>query len=231
LCPVDFPALVPGCATSPACRDFCCVEFIADNVHRRRLTLPPCRDCCRVVGSRSGGPGGAVAAACGCLIGKRELAPASPCFLVVSLVSPVALPRLSCRCCRVPQRRLKRHSHPFRVPTGVLALEPFAQAQGRSAVLPHQGGSHQSASLRLAGFKTRRLAHMLDSLVRVSRRAEWKARKPTPRACRCTMARRMGARFVPRPPQQQNNGQHPARACADATACAGSHLASSGGPA
>lgn len=96
---------------------------------------------------------------------------------------------------------------------------------------PTTRGSRQSASLRLAGFQTRRLAHMLDSLVRVSRRAEWKARQPTPRACRCTAARPVGARFVPRPPQWQNNGQCSAHACANATACAGSHLESSGGPA
>ena len=51
---------------------------------------------------------------------------------------------------------------------------------------PPERGSRPSASLRLAGFQTRRLAHMLDSLVRVSRRAEWKARQPTPRARRCT---------------------------------------------
>jgi hypothetical protein len=95
---------------------------------------------------------------------------------------------------------------------------------------PANRGSRQSASLRLTGFQTRRLAHMLDSLVRVSRRAEWKARQPAPRACRCTTARHMGARFVPRPPQWRNNGRCSVHACANATACASSHLESSGGP-
>eukprot|EP00253_Pinus_taeda_P005146 PITA_05146 len=52
---------------------------------------------------------------------------------------------------------------------------------------PPQGReSRPLASLCLAGFQTRRLAHMLDSLVHVSRRVEWKARQPTPRARRCT---------------------------------------------
>ena len=47
---------------------------------------------------------------------------------------------------------------------------------------PPERGSRPSASLRLAGFQTRRLAHMLDYLVRVSRQVEWKAHQP----CRCT---------------------------------------------
>ncbi|KAI3493678.1 hypothetical protein L1887_40882 [Cichorium endivia] len=46
------------------------------------------------------------------------------------------------------------------------------------------GGCRQSASLRLAGLLTRRLAHMSDSLVRVSRRAEWGAHRPVPGARR-----------------------------------------------
>ncbi|RWR98299.1 Protein TAR1 [Cinnamomum micranthum f. kanehirae] len=44
---------------------------------------------------------------------------------------------------------------------------------------PRRGGSRQSASLRLTGLLARRLAHMSDSLVRVSRRAEWGARRPS----------------------------------------------------
>jgi len=55
---------------------------------------------------------------------------------------------------------------------------------------------------------------------RLVTRVEWKARQPTPRACRCTAARPKGARFVPRPPQRQTNRQYSTRACADATACA-----------
>lgn len=41
-----------------------------------------------------------------------------------------------------------------------------------------QVGSHYSASLRLTGFNTHRLARMSDSLVRVSRRVGWEARRP-----------------------------------------------------
>ena len=64
---------------------------------------------------------------------------------------------------------------------------------------PPERGSRPLASLRLAGFQTRRLAHMLDSLVRVSRRVEWKARQPTPRARRCTRpATRAHASFLDR---------------------------------
>src|SRR5262245_52419620 len=53
---------------------------------------------------------------------------------------------------------------------------------------PLGGGSRRSASLRLTGFLARRLAHMSDSLVRVSRRVEWGARRPAPgaRSCRGT---------------------------------------------
>ncbi|XLR31036.1 hypothetical protein S83_058936 [Arachis hypogaea] len=42
----------------------------------------------------------------------------------------------------------------FRVPTGMLSLEPFTEDQGRSAVQP-PGGSRQLASLRPAGLFTR----------------------------------------------------------------------------
>jgi len=41
-----------------------------------------------------------------------------------------------------------------------LSLEPFAQAQGRSAMHPMERGSRPSASLRLAGLQTHRLAHI-----------------------------------------------------------------------
>src|SRR5660398_177928 len=47
----------------------------------------------------------------------------------------------------------------------MLQLEPFTEDQGRPAVI-----TRSSASLRLPGFSTRRLARMSDSLVRVSRR-------------------------------------------------------------
>jgi len=62
---------------------------------------------------------------------------------------------------------------------------------------PPERGSRPSASLHLAGFQTRRLAHMLDSFVCVSRWVEWKARQPTPRARRCTRpAARAHASFL-----------------------------------
>ena len=55
----------------------------------------------------------------------------------------------------------------------MLQLEPFTEDQGRPAVI-----TRSSASLRLPGFSTRRLARMSDSLVRVSRRVGWGARRP-----------------------------------------------------
>ena len=55
----------------------------------------------------------------------------------------------------------------------MLQLEPFTEDQGRPAVI-----TRSSASLRLPGFRTRRLARMSDSLVRVSRRVGWGAHRP-----------------------------------------------------
>ncbi|KAF3342125.1 hypothetical protein FCM35_KLT00763 [Carex littledalei] len=55
----------------------------------------------------------------------------------------------------------------------MLQLEPFTEDRGRPAVI-----TRSSASLRLPGFSTRRLARMSDSLVRVSRRVGWGARRP-----------------------------------------------------
>src|SRR4029078_811363 len=54
------------------------------------------------------------------------------------------------------------------------------------------GGSRPLASLRRTGLLARLLAHLSDSLVRVSRRAEWGTRRPTPgaRRCRSTPRRR-----------------------------------------
>src|ERR1700732_3148967 len=58
----------------------------------------------------------------------------------------------------------------------MLTLKPFTEDHGRSMVLPFvTGGSHLSGSLRLNGFAAHRLAYMLDSLVRVSRRVGWRA--------------------------------------------------------
>jgi len=69
----------------------------------------------------------------------------------------------------------------FRVPTGVLQLEPFTEDQGRPAVRPVRA-SRSSASLRIPGFRTRRLARMSDYLVRVTRRVGWGARRPLQRS-------------------------------------------------
>src|SRR5512140_1989633 len=55
----------------------------------------------------------------------------------------------------------------------MLRLEPFTKDRGRPAVI-----TRSLASLRLPGFSTRRLARMSDSLVRVSRRVGWGARRP-----------------------------------------------------
>ena len=54
----------------------------------------------------------------------------------------------------------------------MLALKPFAETHGRSMV---QAQAIPPVSfLTLHGFSTHQLAYMLDSLVRVSRRAGWK---------------------------------------------------------
>ena len=63
----------------------------------------------------------------------------------------------------------------------MLQLEPFTEDQGRPAVRPVRA-SRSSASLRIPGFRTRRLARMSDSLVRVSRRVGWGARRPLQRS-------------------------------------------------
>src|SRR6478672_11317660 len=54
----------------------------------------------------------------------------------------------------------------------MLALKPFAEAHGRSMV--HLTVPTKVRLLALHGFTTHQLAYMLDSLVRVSRRADWK---------------------------------------------------------
>ncbi|KAG9438634.1 hypothetical protein H6P81_021410 [Aristolochia fimbriata] len=73
--------------------------------------------------------------------------------------------------------------HHLSVPAGMLTLEPFSEDLGRSTVQPARG-SRQSASFApFYGFgRPLTRTHMSDSLVRVSRRVEWGARWPTPRA-------------------------------------------------
>jgi hypothetical protein len=54
----------------------------------------------------------------------------------------------------------------------MLALKPFAEAHGRSLV---QAQAIPTVRLlALHGLSTHQLAYMLDSLVRVSRRVNWK---------------------------------------------------------
>ncbi|CAL9036983.1 unnamed protein product [Musa banksii] len=57
-------------------------------------------------------------------------------------------------------------------------------------------GSRPLASLCLPGFRTRRLARMSDSLVRVSRRVGWGAHWPMPRSRVCLAGHADGARHV-----------------------------------
>ncbi|CAL9143966.1 unnamed protein product [Musa hybrid cultivar] len=57
-------------------------------------------------------------------------------------------------------------------------------------------GSRPLASLCLPGFRTRRLARMSDSLVRVSRRVGWGAHWPMPRSHVCPAGHADGARHV-----------------------------------
>ena len=90
-------------------------------------------------------------------------------------------------------------------------------------------GSHQSASLRLTGLLARRLAHMSDSLVRVSRRAEWRAHWPVPGARRCRSTPE-GARCQPRSRRRRLRRLNDCRALASAPIRTGPRPESIGGP-
>lgn len=95
-----------------------------------------------------------------------------------------------------------------------------------------QGGSRPSASLRLPGFRARRLARMSDSLVRVSRRVGWGAHRPVPGAC----GRHMGAVLTthaasPAVPTAYPRAGSTARASAADTARNGPYPEPSGEPA
>ena len=83
----------------------------------------------------------------------------------------------------------------------MLQLEPFTEDQGRPAVI-----TRSSASLRLTGFSTRRLARMSDSLVRVSRRVGWGARRPMRPQRSAAGARGERARGL-RPHRRHNPGR------------------------
>ncbi len=83
----------------------------------------------------------------------------------------------------------------------MLQLEPFTEDQGRPAVI-----TRSSASLRLPGFSTRRLARMSDSLVRVSRRVGWGARGPVPWARGCPEGHAVRRAPRPRPRRRRSTG-------------------------
>jgi hypothetical protein len=69
-------------------------------------------------------------------------------------------------------------------------VHPFAEARG----------SRRSVSLRLPGFRARRLARTSDSSVRVSRRVGWGARRPSPGARGCPPRGAPPRRRALRPP-------------------------------
>ncbi|KAM7459738.1 hypothetical protein LguiA_036274 [Lonicera macranthoides] len=72
---------------------------------------------------------------------------------------------------------------------------------------------------------------MSDSLVRVSRRAEWGARRPVPGARRCPKARRDGARCQPRSGRRRLRGHINSPGLAAAPIRTGPRPESIGGPA
>lgn len=91
-----------------------------------------------------------------------------------------------------------------------------------------RGASRSSASLRFPGFETRQLARMSDSLVRVSRRVGWGARRPLQRGAPRGTPR--GAR-VPAVPTTATGGARCPRALAASTADNSPRPEPSGGPA
>lgn len=114
----------------------------------------------------------------------------------------------------------------------MLTLEPFTEDHGRSMVHPHEEGSHLSVSLRLNGFATHRLAHMLDSLVRVSRRVGWKARnRQRPERAGARRPATSGARLQSPTGAAASAGSSQPRFCPAKPAHADQRPALSGGPA
>ena len=94
-----------------------------------------------------------------------------------------------------------------------------------------RGGSHLSGYFRLRGFATHRLAYMLDSLVRVSRRVGWKAQSASVSSAQVhdSPPRVAHASFLGR--RDGIGGPTRARSCPAAPAHADQRPASSGGPA
>ena len=117
----------------------------------------------------------------------------------------------------------------------MLTLKPFTEDHGWSMVLPPPlggSGSHLSVSLRLNGFAAHRLAYMLDSLVRVSRRVGWRAQYASVPSAQLVFVHHgvAPARFVPRPPPRHRR-ETTSRSCPAAVAHADQRPALSGGPA
>ncbi|CAA7015417.1 unnamed protein product [Microthlaspi erraticum] len=81
-------------------------------------------------------------------------------------------------------RALQRHPFSGLVDSaGMLTLEPFSDDQGRSAV--HPRGIPPISFLAPYGFNHPLTRTHVRPLVRVSRRVEWGAHRPTPGARRC----------------------------------------------
>ncbi|CAA7398798.1 unnamed protein product [Spirodela intermedia] len=78
-----------------------------------------------------------------------------------------------------------RHSSPSFGSRRPCSTRTLLRRSGSAGGAPLGGGSRRSVSLRLAGFRTRRLARTSDSSVRVSRRVGWGARRPSPGARGC----------------------------------------------
>ncbi|CAL9143547.1 unnamed protein product [Musa hybrid cultivar] len=92
-------------------------------------------------------------------------------------------------------------------------------------------GSRPLASLCLPGFRTRRLARMSDSLVRVSRRVGWGAHWPMPRSHVCPAGHADGARHVLDRIDGIPSNERSVRASAVDAARIDPHPEPSGGPA
>ncbi|CAL9141300.1 unnamed protein product [Musa hybrid cultivar] len=92
-------------------------------------------------------------------------------------------------------------------------------------------GSRPLASLCLPSFRTRRLARMSDSLVRVSRRVGWGAHWPMPRSRVCPAGHADGARHVLDRIDGIPSNERSVRASAVDAARIDPHPEPSGGPA
>ncbi|CAL9140312.1 unnamed protein product [Musa hybrid cultivar] len=92
-------------------------------------------------------------------------------------------------------------------------------------------GSRPLASLCLPGFRTRRLARMSDSLVRVSRQVGWGAHWPMPRSRVCPAGHADGARHVLDRIDGIPSNERSVRASAVDAARIDPHPEPSGGPA